>query len=215
MYIDNCLLFWALQTPINCPLTDKVQLCYCQLRWFSNWPVDVIFDASCGWFTIVRTAWSLFLISATIKTGRIRISPHWVLISCKVFVPFNRLRSFFPRATTWLASLLVASLKTHIGEKFQNMWLACLLSVLLGTIAVVIIFYSSRNVEVSQCMLSTNSILRLQIVDREENVSNENDRCPIYKRIRKLSSIKKVLILLWCESPAWVQRAGCWRRRRM
>ena len=53
------------------------------------------------------------------------------------------------------------SLKPHSGEKFspsRAMWLAGFLSVLLGTIvicqiALVIIFYSSRNVEVSQYLV--------------------------------------------------------------
>ena len=67
----------------------------------------------------------------------ITLSPHWFLISYKVFLLSND------------AVICKASFQD------RAMWLACLLSLLLGLlvlcqVAVVIIFYSSRNVQVGQ-----------------------------------------------------------------
>ena len=104
-----------------------------------NWPVDLVLHVGHPWKLIHKKSVQPDIVDNCYNQNRICItlSPHWFLISYMVFLLSND------------------AVICKVSFQDRAMWLACLLSLLLGLlvlcqVALVIIFYSSRNVQVGQ-----------------------------------------------------------------
>ena len=149
------------------------------------------------WFTISPFSLLPLLITATIKTGNVRISPHWVLISCKVFLPWNHAVAWEP---SFLESNNVAGMSSLSSAWHPSSLPDC---------------HSDHFLQLEKCpgwsiccAMATLLVFFVQIVTREDNDSNEDDRFPTHKCFKtrltnQFPSWTFVVDWIWFNSLAW------------